>query len=98
MALRDEHDLVICDLRMPRLGGRELFEDVVRERPDLARKIFFSTGDTIRGDTLQFLESLERPWLHKPFGLAELRSLLATAARFATGRDSGTYQAVTDHP
>jgi two-component system NtrC family sensor kinase len=89
MVLEEGHDLVICDLRMPRLGGRELFEDVVRERPWLGPRIFFSTGDTVRGDTLQFLESLSRPWLHKPFGLAELRSLLATAARMATRRDSG---------
>lgn len=99
MTLEEDHDLVICDLRMPRLGGRELFEDVVRQRPHLARRIFFSTGDTIRGDTLQFLESLDRPWLHKPFGLAELRSLLATAARMATGRDSGMHeQPVADLP
>jgi CheY-like chemotaxis protein len=94
--LQEEHDLVICDLRMPRLGGRELFEDIATVRPQLARRIFFSTGDTVRGDTLQFLESLNRPWLHKPFGLAELRSLLATAARMATGRDSGTYSVIAE--
>ncbi len=98
LALKETHDLIICDLRMPRIGGRELFEDVARERPQLARRIFFSTGDTIRGDTLQFLESLERPWLHKPFGLSELRSLLATAARMATGRDSGHHMAIADPP
>jgi DNA-binding response OmpR family regulator len=43
----------------------------------------FSTGDTVRGDTLAFLESLDRPYLHKPFSLAELRSLLAAVAREA---------------
>jgi two-component system NtrC family sensor kinase len=96
MTLEDEHDLVICDLRMPRLGGRELFEDISASRPHLARRIFFSTGDTVRGDTLQFLESLNRPWLHKPFGLAELRALLATAARMATGRDSGTFHVIAE--
>jgi two-component system NtrC family sensor kinase len=96
LVLAEEHDLVICDLRMPRLGGRELFEDVVRERPWLGSRIFFSTGDTVRGDTLQFLESLSRPWLHKPFGLAELRGLLATAARMATRRDSGAQAALSE--
>jgi DNA-binding response OmpR family regulator len=35
----------------------------------------------VRGDTLAFLESLDRPYLHKPFSLAELRSLLADIAR-----------------
>ena len=92
MVVEGDHDLVICDLRMPQIGGRELFEDLAQEHPDLARRIFFSTGDTVRGDTLAFLEGLGRPWLHKPFGLAELRSLLATAARQASGRDSGIHR------
>ena len=39
------------------------------------------TGDTVRGDTLAFLESLDRPYLHKPFSLAELRGLLGEVAR-----------------
>jgi len=38
--------------------------------------VAFSTGDTIRGDTLQFLEKQHRPWLRKPFSLSELRGLL----------------------
>ena len=46
--------------------------------PALAPRVVFSTGDTVRGDTLAFLESLDRPYLHKPFSLAELRALLAT--------------------
>ena len=92
MVVEGDHDLVICDLRMPQIGGRELFEDLAQEHPDLARRIFFSTGDTVRGDTLAFLEGLGRPWLHKPFGLAELRALLATAARQASGRDSGIHR------
>jgi hypothetical protein len=32
----------------------------------------------VRGDTLAFLESMRRPWLRKPFGLDELRGLLAS--------------------
>ena len=36
----------------------------------------FATGDTVRGDTLQFLEGLGRLFLHKPFTLEELRSVL----------------------
>ena len=32
------------------------------------------------GDTLAFLESLGRPYLHKPFSLGELRAMLTAAA------------------
>ncbi len=73
-------DLIISDLRMPRLSGREFFESLRRIDPDLTSRVVFSTGDTVRGDTLAFLESLDRPYLHKPFSLAELRGLLATVA------------------
>jgi len=73
-------DLIVCDLRMPQVDGRDLFQTLVRERPDVAAKIVFATGDTVRGDTLQFLESLGRPFLHKPFTLAELRRLLGRVA------------------
>jgi two-component system NtrC family sensor kinase len=83
LADREQFDLVISDLRMPELGGREFYEELVRRHPALAARLVFSTGDTVRGDTLAFLESLHRPYLHKPFSLAELRSLLAAVAREA---------------
>jgi two-component system, NtrC family, sensor kinase len=83
LADREQFDLVISDLRMPELGGREFYEELARRHPALAARLVFSTGDTVRGDTLAFLESLHRPYLHKPFSLAELRSLLAAVAREA---------------
>jgi two-component system NtrC family sensor kinase len=83
LADRERFDLVISDLRMPELGGREFYEELARRHPALAARLVFSTGDTVRGDTLAFLESLDRPYLHKPFSLAELRNLLAAVAREA---------------
>ena len=76
-ALTDAFDVIVCDLRMPGLGGRELLERLQTRRPEMARRVIFATGDTVRGDTLEFLESLRRPYLHKPFTLAELRHVLA---------------------
>jgi len=75
-ALIEPFDVIICDLRMPRLGGREMYDSLARAHPEIARRVIFATGDTVRGDTLQFLESLDRPFLHKPFTLAELRTVL----------------------
>ncbi|MGB7212703.1 MAG: ATP-binding protein [Gemmatimonadales bacterium] len=75
-----EPDLIITDLRMPRMSGREFFESLTVVRPDLATRVAFSTGDTIRGDTLAFLERQGRPVLHKPFRLAELRRLIGIDA------------------
>jgi two-component system NtrC family sensor kinase len=74
-------DLVIADLRMPRVGGRELYEELKRTRPNQAEQVVFATGDTVRGDTLAFLRSVGRPYLHKPFSLTELRALLAGVSK-----------------
>ena len=94
MALRD---LIISDLRMPRFGGREFYEELSRKNPPMAARLVFSTGDTVRGDTLAFLETLDRPYLHKPFSLAELRTLLADVVRESgpqpVVRDSGSWPA-----
>jgi two-component system NtrC family sensor kinase len=91
----ESFDLIISDLRMPGLGGREFYEELARRRPALADRIIFSTGDTVRGDTLAFLESLGRPYLHKPFSLSELRRLLGEIARdpgpHAPRRESGPW-------
>lgn len=74
-------DVIVCDLRMPRLGGREMYERLAIEHPAIAQRVIFATGDTVRGDTLTFLQSLGRPFLHKPFTLTELRTVLAGVRR-----------------
>jgi two-component system NtrC family sensor kinase len=90
-ATTEQFDLIISDLRMPRYGGREFYEELSRRNPAMAARLVFSTGDTVRGDTLAFLETLDRPYLHKPFSLAELRTLLADVVR-----ESGPHPAVRE--
>ena len=79
LAAEGDFDLIISDLRMPRLTGREFFEALNRRNPEAASRVVFSTGDTVHGDTTAFLESQAHPFLNKPFSLAELRALLARA-------------------
>lgn len=89
--IHEPFDVVISDLRMPKLGGREFYQEVKARNPAMASRIVFATGDTVRGDTLAFLESLDRPYLHKPFSLAELRALLG-----GIGRESGPHRTHRD--
>jgi len=83
LALSGGHDVIITDVRMPNLGGREFYERLSVERPDVATRVVFSTGDTVRDDTMAFLERSGKPFLHKPFKLAELRSTLSAALESA---------------
>ncbi len=79
MALQGRHDVIITDVRMPRLGGREFYERLASGNPAVAARVIFSTGDTVRDDTMAFIQRSGRPFLHKPFKLAELRRTLAAA-------------------
>jgi two-component system NtrC family sensor kinase len=78
-AVTGGYDLIVTDVRMPKLGGRELYEHLHRDAPDVAKRVVFFTGDTVRDDTMEFLEQSGRPFLRKPFKLAELRSAVTTA-------------------
>ena len=79
LALEETHDLVFTDVRMPGIGGREIYETLRERAPAVADRVVFATGDSVAGDTLAFLASTGRPVLTKPFKLAELRATLAAA-------------------
>ena len=66
------YDAIITDLRMPAMNGRELYEALVREYPDLARRVIFATGDLVARQTTEFLHSTGNPFLEKPFSIRSL--------------------------
>lgn len=70
---RGQYDLVICDLRMPRLDGPAFYDALVRAGSPMRDKIIFITGDTLAPRTLKFLESKNLPYLAKPFLVEELK-------------------------
>ncbi|MFQ5701096.1 MAG: response regulator, partial [Acidobacteriota bacterium] len=67
-----DYDVIISDLKMPNMNGMELYRHVHAVDPDLARRIIFSTGDSVNPDTLAFFEEVGNRHLTKPFDLAEL--------------------------
>jgi signal transduction histidine kinase/FixJ family two-component response regulator len=69
---REDFDLLICDLKMPRLDGRSLYEDALRRGRIGPDRVLFITGDTLRPRTLEFLERSGLPFLAKPFMVEEL--------------------------
>jgi len=81
MAGKSPFDVILTDLRMPTVGGREFYEPLAASDPAAASRVVFATGDTVGDDALRFLEASGRPFLRKPFTLAELRTALARTAR-----------------
>ena len=70
------YDLIVCDLKMPRVDGMMFYRMLEREHPDVARRILFVTGDVAGTEAERFLEETNCRWLAKPF---RLRDLLRTA-------------------
>jgi PAS domain S-box-containing protein len=65
-------DLIVCDLRMPRLDGPSFYRAMAARSPSAARRIIFVTGDVAGTDAERFLEESGCRWLPKPFRLADL--------------------------
>jgi CheY-like chemotaxis protein len=65
-------DLVICDLKMPRLDGPSFYRLLSERKPTLARHVIFVTGDVAGTDAERFLADSGCRWLPKPFRLNDL--------------------------
>ncbi|HXE79321.1 MAG TPA: response regulator, partial [Vicinamibacterales bacterium] len=66
------YDLVVCDLKMPRLDGRAFYRAIAATAPDLAARVIFVTGDVVGPDAERFLDESGCRWLAKPFRLGDL--------------------------
>ena len=65
-------DLIICDLKMPRLDGRAFYRLLRTQNPTLARHVIFVTGDVAGTEAERFLVETGCRWLPKPFRLNDL--------------------------
>jgi PAS domain S-box-containing protein len=77
---RTDYDVILSDLRMPRLDGPGLYAWIEREKPHLAGRIAFVTGDTLGESTARFLGQCGRPVVEKPFSGKAIRAMLETLA------------------
>ncbi|HLW43724.1 MAG TPA: ATP-binding protein, partial [Candidatus Acidoferrales bacterium] len=84
---RSRYDLIICDLRMPRLDGPAFYDALVRTQSPARDRILFITGDTLGPHTIEFLKSRQLPFLEKPFLVEELK---LAANRILAGRARAT--------
>jgi CheY-like chemotaxis protein len=86
-----EPDCIISDIRLPYLDGRTLFEQVEHQKPHLAARFVFVTGDYTNPATIKFLQTTGQPYIGKPY---ELETLLGAVAAILQNRINDGSEAV----
>src|SRR5262245_32978400 len=69
---RQKFDVIVCDLRMPVLGGQGFYEQLERDYPQMAGRVLFVTAFIGDARIKDFLSVTGQPVLEKPFRTAQL--------------------------
>jgi PAS domain S-box-containing protein len=80
---REAFDVIVSDVRMPGINGREFLERLRQDHPAMVRRLIFSTGDTFAPDTAALLLEAGVPSLVKPFDFEKLATLVLNVAEAA---------------
>lgn len=71
-------DILLTDVVMPQMGGKELARRLVEARPGL--QVIFMSGFVRDPELLEGLNDRKAPFLQKPFDIAELARIVRVAA------------------
>lgn len=61
---------------MPNMSGMQLYDELLRIRPDIVNRIVFMTGGTFTDAARAFLERVPSECLEKPFTDSALRAAI----------------------
>jgi len=75
--LKDEFDVIICDMMMPKLPGDMFYTAVERMRPHLCRRFIFITGHRGNQKINDFIKQVRGTMLAKPFRMDDLIEAIA---------------------
>ncbi|TMF65383.1 MAG: response regulator, partial [Chloroflexi bacterium] len=68
-----EYDVILLDVRLPDLDGKAIWRRLLVDRPALAARVVFMTGDTMSAETQAFLMEAGRPVLTKPLTIERIQ-------------------------
>ncbi len=75
----DDYDAMLCDVRMPGIGGAGLYDELLEHHPRILSRVVFYSGAHSSGEVRTFSQRCNRPILHKPFDFNELFATFETS-------------------
>jgi len=81
-----DYDVILCDVMMPRMSGRDVYELVRARRPGVERRIVFVTGGAFVSSLASFIESVDNLKLRKPFTVEQALAVVHEAWLIARDR------------
>lgn len=76
-----EFDRVVVDIHMPRKDGPGFYEGLTGVAPIMRERTIFMTGGLLEEHTERFVWDSGRPWIRKPFDLAEMAKTVESGAK-----------------
>jgi len=84
---RRDFDVIVCDWKMPRMSGLQVYEGLTASKPHLADRVLFMSGEFIDPAFQEFLRKNEKTCIAKPFPIEDFRDavdkIMATAGNLA---------------
>lgn len=74
------YQMILSDIRMPKMTGIELYAQVAIRHPALVARLVFMSGNRDDAEIEAFLRTISRPSLEKPFHLPALVDLMDSFA------------------
>lgn len=75
---RGFYDLIALDLKLPDTDGKAIWRWLRANKPALAARVVFMTGDTMSEESHEFLQEAGRPVLNKPLAIDQIARMVET--------------------
>jgi signal transduction histidine kinase len=76
LAAGEAFDVILTDLMMPEISGRDVLDKLTAEWPHLAANVIFMTGGAFTPESREFLDRASQRVLAKPFSIEELQAVV----------------------
>lgn len=72
-----DYNIIISDMKMPGMDGKQFYNEIKSIKPEAARKIIFISGDISSSETQDFIKNTGNPCLLKPFTINQIKEIIA---------------------